>query len=135
MDGKFYTSAGVSRCRLLGQRGVDSRNLFPSFIFVLLGAPLPVRHGSNPNVRGFVRSAYILLDGIAIGDRLTDLIGVVSLAVLFRRKVNNALLIAATTVIGLIAYPILQPDWVIVKYSAAQLLHSGATLILNKHTR
>jgi hypothetical protein len=29
--------------------------------------------------------------------------------------VNNAVLIAVTAVIGLIAYPILQPSWVMIK--------------------
>ena len=98
----------------------------PSFIFVLVVAPLLVRHGKNPNVQGFVRGAYaaaigtilgacILLGRIAIGDWLTALIGLASLAVLFRWKVNNPLLIAATAIIGLIAYPILQPDWIMVK--------------------
>ena len=38
-----------------------------------------------------------------------------SLAVLFRFKVSNPLLIAATAVIGLIAFPLLQPGWVYVK--------------------
>ena len=77
----------------------------PSFIFILVAAPLLARHGKNPNVQGFVRGAYgaaigtilgacILLGRIAIGDWLTALIGVVSLAVLFRWKVNNPLLIA-----------------------------------------
>ena len=49
------------------------------------------------------------------GDWLTVLIGLVSLAVLLRWKVSNPLLIAATAVIGLIAYPLLQPAWVMVK--------------------
>jgi chromate transporter len=99
---------------------------FPSFIFILVAAPLLARHGKNPNVQGFVRGAYgaaigtilgacILLGRIAIGDWLTVLIGVVSLAVLFRWKVSNPLLIAATAVVGLIAYPILQPAWVMIK--------------------
>ena len=98
----------------------------PSFIFILVAAPLLARHGKNPNVQGFVRGAYgaaigtilgacILLGRIAIGDWLTALIGVASLAVLFRWKVHNALLIAATAVIGLVAYPILQPAWVMIK--------------------
>jgi chromate transporter len=43
------------------------------------------------------------------------LIGLISLAVLFRWKVNNPLLIAATAVVGLIAFPLLQPAWVMVK--------------------
>ena len=59
--------------------------------------------------------ACFLLGRIAIGDWLTALIGVASLAVLFRWKVNNPLLIAATAVVGLVAFPLLQPDWVMVK--------------------
>jgi chromate transporter len=98
----------------------------PSFIFILVAAPLLARYGANPNVQGFVRGAYgaaigtilgacILLGRVAIGDWLTALIGAVSLGVLFRWKVSNPLLIAATAVVGLIAYPILQPAWVMVK--------------------
>ena len=102
------------------------RIFLPSFIFILVAAPLLARHGKNPNVQGFVRGAYgaaigtilgacVLLGRIAIGDWLTALIGVVSLAILFRWKVINPLLIAATAVVGLIAYPILQPAWVMIK--------------------
>jgi chromate transporter len=98
----------------------------PSFILVLVAAPLLARHRANPNVQGFVKGAYaaaigtilgacILLGRIAVGDWLTALIGLVSLAVLFRWKVNSPLLIAATAVIGLIAFPLIQPSWVMVK--------------------
>ena len=98
----------------------------PSFLFVLIAAPLLARHRGNANVQGFVKGAYaaaigtilgacILLGRIAIGDWLTALIGVISLAILFRWKVSNPLLIAATAVIGLIAYPLLQPGWVMVR--------------------
>ena len=98
----------------------------PSFIFVLVAAPVLARHGRNPNVQGFVKGAYgaaigtilgacFLLGRIAIGDWLTLLIGVASLAILFRWKVSNPLLIAATAVIGLIAFPLLRPDWVMLK--------------------
>ena len=59
--------------------------------------------------------ACLLLGKIAIGDWLTALIGAVSLAVLFRWKVSNPLLIAATAIIGLIAFPLLQPTWVMLK--------------------
>ncbi|HUN98588.1 MAG TPA: chromate efflux transporter [Bradyrhizobium sp.] len=97
----------------------------PSFLFVLIAAPLLARHRANPNVQGFVKGAYaaaigtilgacILLGRIAIGDWLTALIGLASLAVLFRWKVSNPLLIATTAIVGLIAYPILQPGWVMV---------------------
>jgi len=98
----------------------------PSFILVLVAAPLLARHRANPNVQGFVKGAYaaaigtilgacILLGRIAIGDWLTALIGLASLAVLFRWKVSNPLLIAATAIVGLIAFPLLQPTWVMVK--------------------
>ena len=97
----------------------------PSFLFVLIVAPLLARHRGNANVQGFVKGAYaaaigtilgacILLGKIAIGDWLTALIGIVSLAVLFRWKVSNPLLIGITAMIGLIAFPILQPGWVMV---------------------
>jgi chromate transporter len=98
----------------------------PSFILILVAAPILARHRANPNVQGFVKGAYaaaigtilgacILLGRIAIGDWLTVLIGLGSLAILFRWKVSNPLLFAATAVVGLIAYPLLQPTWVMVK--------------------
>jgi chromate transporter len=97
----------------------------PSFLLVLIAAPLLARHRGDPNVQGFVKGAYaaaigtilgacILLGRIAIGDWLTALTGLVSLAVLFRWKVSNPLLIAATAAVGLIAFPLLQPTWVMV---------------------
>jgi chromate transporter len=100
--------------------------ILPSFLLVLIAAPLLARHRGNPNVPGFVKGAYaaaigtilgacILLGRIAIGDWLTVLIALVSLAILFRWKVSNPLLIAATAIVGLIAFPLLQPTWVMVR--------------------
>jgi chromate transporter len=40
---------------------------------------------------------------------------VVSLVVLFSWKISNPVLIAATAIAGLIAYPLLQPTWTMVK--------------------
>src|SRR5438067_4236082 len=98
----------------------------PSFLFVLLVAPILVRNRANLNVKGFVKGAYaaaigtilgacVLLGKIAIGDWLTVLIALISLVVLFRWKISNPILVAVTAVIGLIAFPILQPTWVFVK--------------------
>ncbi len=98
----------------------------PSFILILVVAPLLIRHRANPNVQGFVKGAYaaaigtilgacVLLGKIAIGDWLTVLIALGSLVILFRWRVSNPLLVGATAVIGLIAYPLLQPVWVMVK--------------------
>src|ERR1700730_15332038 len=98
----------------------------PSFILVLVAAPILARHRGNTNVQGFIKGAYaaaigtilgacILLGRIAIGDWLTVAIGVASLAVLFRWKVSTPLLITATALVGLIAFPLLQPTWVMVR--------------------
>jgi chromate transporter len=99
----------------------------PSFVLILVVAPILVRHRANPNVQGFVKGAYaaaigtilgacVLLGKIAIGDWLTALIGLASLTALFLvRRLSNPLLIGVTAVIGLIAFPLLQPDWVMVK--------------------
>src|SRR5229473_734468 len=98
----------------------------PSFLLVLVVAPILVRHRGNAKVQGFVKGAYaaaigsilgasVLLGKIAIGDWLTALIGVGCLAALFRWKVSNPLLVAVTAMIGLVAFPLLKPLWVFVK--------------------
>ena len=98
----------------------------PSFLLVLIVAPILVRYRMNPNVQGFIKGAYaaaigtilgacVLLGKIAIGDWLTVLIALASLVVLFRWKVSNPILVAATAVVGLIAFPLLKPEWVFVK--------------------
>jgi chromate transporter len=95
----------------------------PSFLFVLIAAPMLVRHRGNPNVQGFVKGAYgaaigtilgacVLLGQIAIGDWLTISVGLASLGVLFLWKVSNPLLIAVTAAVGLMAFPLLHPTWV-----------------------
>jgi chromate transporter len=67
----------------------------PSFLMVLIVAPILMRHRNNANVQGFVKGAFaaaigtilgacVLLGKIAIGDWLTALIVIVCLAVLFR---------------------------------------------------
>jgi chromate transporter len=98
----------------------------PSFLFVLIVAPILVRHRAQPDVRGFVKGAYaaaigtilgaaVLLGRIAIGDWLTVVIALISLLVLFRWKISNPLLVAATAAVGIIAFPLLNPAWVFVK--------------------
>jgi chromate transporter len=98
----------------------------PSFLFVLIVAPILVRHRAQPDVQGFVKGAYaaaigtilgaaVLLGKIAVGDWLTALIATTSLIVLFRWKVSNPMLVAATAIVGIVAFPILSPAWVFVK--------------------
>ncbi len=98
----------------------------PSFLLVLIVAPILMRYRTNSNVQGFIRGAYaaaigtilgacVLLGRIAIGDWLTALVALGSLVVLFRWKVSNPLLVAVTALIGLIAFPLVGPEWVFVK--------------------
>jgi len=98
----------------------------PSFLLVLIVAPILIRHRANPHVQGFVKGAYaaaigtilgacILLGKIAIGDWLTAAVAALSLLAVARWKVSNPVLVAVTAVIGLIAFPLLKPTWVFVK--------------------
>ena len=98
----------------------------PSFLLILVVAPILIRYRANPNVQGFIKGAYaaaigtilgacVLLGRIAIGDWLTALVALGSLLVLFRWKISNPMLVAVTAAIGLIAYPLLRPDWIFVK--------------------
>jgi chromate transporter len=98
----------------------------PSFLLVLIAAPVLVRHRGNPQVQGFVKGAYaaaigtilgacLLLGRIAIGDWFTALIELISLGVLLRSKVSNVVLVATTALVGLMAFPILRPTWVLLK--------------------
>jgi chromate transporter len=98
----------------------------PSFVLVLLAAPLLIRYRSNRALQGFVKGAYaaaigtilgacVLLGRLALGDWFTVLIALLSLGILFHWKVSNPLLIAATAAAGLIAFPLLHPAWVMVR--------------------
>ena len=95
----------------------------PSFLLVLIAAPILARHRTQRGVQGFVKGTYgaaigtilgacVLLGRIAIGDWLTVAIALIALGVLFRWKVSNPLLVGAAAAVGLIAFPLLQPDWV-----------------------
>ena len=98
----------------------------PSFIMVLAAAPFLARYRTNRNVQGFVKGAYaaaigtilgacVLLGKVAIGDWITMVIGLASLAALFRWRVQNPLLMAICAAIGLVAFPLTHPAWVLVR--------------------
>ncbi len=98
----------------------------PSFLLVLIVAPILIRYRANPYVQGFVKGAYaaaigtilgatLLLGRIAIGDWLTVLIALTSLAALTRWKISTPALVGVTAVVGLIGFSVLHPAWVFVK--------------------
>ena len=98
----------------------------PSFLLILIVAPVLIRYRANPYIQGFVKGAYaaaigtilgaaVLLGRIAIGDWLTVAVALGSLAALARWNVRPYLLVAVTAVIGLIAFPLINPTWTFVK--------------------
>jgi chromate transporter len=98
----------------------------PSFLLVLIVAPILTRHRTNPYVQGFVKGAFAaaigtilgaawLLGKIAIGDWLPVLVALASLLALARWNVRTYVLVAATAIIGLLAIPIINPTWIFVK--------------------
>jgi chromate transporter len=98
----------------------------PSFAFVLVAAPLLQRHRTNARVQGFIKGAYgaaigtilgasVLLAKIAIGDLLTAALALAALGLLFRFRISNPALIACAALIGLAAFPILKPAWVMLR--------------------
>ena len=98
----------------------------PSFVLVLVVAPILARYRASRNLQGFIKGAYgaaigtilgscVLLGKIAIGDWFTALVALVALAVLFRWKVSNPLLMAATALAGVAAFQLLHPTWVMLQ--------------------
>ena len=98
----------------------------PSFILVLVAAPILARHRGNPNVQGFIKGAYaaaigtifgacVLLGLRAVGDWFTALILIASLVAVTRWKISNPLLVAVAAAAGLVAFPLIHPAWLSVK--------------------
>jgi chromate transporter len=97
----------------------------PSIIFTVAGTPLLIRYGKNPRVAGFVRGVTIAVVGVlagttylvakpVIGDVLTALIAIAVLALpRFFKKIPDQVYVAAGAAVGLIAYPLLHPTWML----------------------
>ena len=97
----------------------------PPVLFVLCATPILLRYRNNARLRGFVRGVGTAVVGVlvgttwliarvAIGDALTIAVALLSVAALARwRKLPEPVVIAAAAIVGLIAYPLLQPQWVL----------------------
>ncbi len=95
----------------------------PAVLFTVVASPLLLRYRDNRRLRGFIRGVTVTVVGVlvgttglvarsAIGDWLTLLILAVSVALLFTLdKLPEPLLVAAGALVGLVAYPLLQPAW------------------------
>jgi chromate transporter len=88
----------------------------PVYLFTILPAPWFKRHRDNPQLRAFVdgataaatgaiTGAVVLLGARAITDLPTAVIGLISLAVLWRFKVSEPVLVTISGLVGLILWP------------------------------
>ena len=90
----------------------------PVYIFTIVPAPWFKRHRDNPQLKAFVdgataaatgaiTGAVLVLGARAIKDLPTALIAIVSLAVLWRYKIPEPVIVSVAGIVGLILYPIL----------------------------
>ena len=88
----------------------------PVYLFTIIPAPWFKRHRDNPQLKAFVdgataaatgaiTGAVVILGARAITDLPTALIGLVSLAVLWRFKVPEPALVTISGLVGLILWP------------------------------
>ncbi len=96
----------------------------PAVLFTVLATPLLLRCAGNARLRGFIRGITVAVVGVlvgttylvaktAIGDVLTVGLGAVALLILFLWKIPEPLIVAAGALIGLLAYPVLRPEWIL----------------------
>ncbi len=97
----------------------------PAVLFTILATPLLLRFGRNRRLRGFIRGITVAVVGVlvgttylvarsAIGDWVTVAVAVLSLALLFLwKKLPDPLLVTAGAIIGLAAYRVVRPEWLL----------------------
>lgn len=113
-----YIVAGIS-----GALAATAGIFLPSVLFTVAGTPILLRYRNNVYVQGFVRGVTVAVVGVlggtayivarpVIRDWLTALI---LLAVLLlprvRKGIPDQAFVAIGAVVGLIAYPLLRPQW------------------------
>ena len=122
------TFVGYLVAGLLGRRRAPTIGIFlPSFLLILIVAPDPHALSHQPERAGLHQgratrrpSAPFWAPASSWGESPSATgslpsVALVSLVVLFRWKVSNPLLVAAAAVVGLIAFPLLRPEWIFVK--------------------
>jgi chromate transporter len=97
----------------------------PALLFTVAAAPIMLRYRNNLRLQGFIQGIKVAVVGVlvgtttlvgrtAIGDLFTVTVAVVALAVLLRfEKIPEPLAVAAGGLLGLIAYPLIQPGWLL----------------------
>jgi chromate transporter len=97
----------------------------PAVLFTVVATPLLLRYRRHRRLAGFIRGITVAVVGVlvgttwlvgrtAIGDVLTGIVGAVSLALLVLfPKLPEPVLVLAGALVGLVAYPVLGPAWML----------------------
>jgi chromate transporter len=97
----------------------------PAVLFTVVATPILLRHAENPLLKGFIRGITVAVVGVlvgttylvgktAIGDWLTIALAAASLVALFAwKKLPEPIVVFAGALIGLVAYPLMRPEWVL----------------------
>jgi len=91
----------------------------PVYLFTIVPAPWFKRHRNNPQLKAFVdgataaatgaiTGAVIVLAARAITDLPTAIIALISLAILWRYKVPEPIIVTISGVVGLLLWPLLR---------------------------
>jgi chromate transporter len=97
----------------------------PAVLLTVIASPILLRYRENPRLQGFVQGIKVAVIGVlvgttylvgrnAIGDLFTGILAIATLILLaVFEKIPEPLAVAAGALIGLAAYPLLQPGWVL----------------------
>jgi chromate transporter len=97
----------------------------PSVLFTVVATPLLLRHRGNRSLAGFIRGVTVAVVGVlvgttylvgrtAIGDLFTGVAAALALATLVLvPRLPEPLVVLAGALAGLVAYPLLNPAWVL----------------------
>jgi chromate transporter len=91
----------------------------PVYFFTIIPAPWFKRHRDNPQLKAFVdgataaatgaiTGAVIVLGARAITDLPTAIIGLISLAILWRYKISEPIIVTISGLVGLILWPLVR---------------------------
>jgi chromate transporter len=126
--GPVVISATFVGYLLDGLRGASAATVgifAPAVLFTIVATPILLRHAANPWLKGFIRGITVAVVGVlvgttylvgktAIGDALTVALAGASLIALFVwKKLPEPVVVLAGALIGLIAYPIIRPEWLL----------------------
>lgn len=96
----------------------------PPFGFTVLATPLLRRYRANARVRGFLRGVTVAVVGVlagtvylvgrsVVGDAITATLAAGSLLLATRARLPDQALVGLGAAVGLIAYPLLRPEWML----------------------